>query len=213
MKNHFSIIVSVCLFALFVTSCNTPKTTTLPAQPTAKDSLLVQINNDYVPTSIVGEGGRIAKTEKAKRDYAKNLDRAEKLSQIEGIRVRQIPREGDSLCDFVAEMGDILFAYDSFELTDDAMTILDQLVDVIKDIPETKIEITGHTDSNGTDEYNLNLSKLRAMAVGNHLRANGIDNITESGKGKKNPIASNNTEAGRKRNRRVEIKMTTEEQQ
>ena len=209
MKAHF-LFASICIIGLFAVSCKTPKNTTLSAQPTAKDSLLVQMNNDYIPTSIVGEGGRIAAKEKAKRDYAKNVDRADRLSKIEGIHIRRIPREGDSICDFVAEMGDILFAYDSFELTPEAVDIIDQLSTVIIDIP-TRIEVIGHTDDHGTDEYNLNLSRLRAMAVGNRLRDNGITDITESGKGKSEPVASNKTDAGRQKNRRVEIKMYTKE--
>lgn len=209
MKAHF-FIASICILGLCAVSCKSPKHTTLSAQPTAKDSLLVQMSTDYIPTSIVGEGGRLAVLEKAKRDYAKNVDRAERLSKIEGIHIRRIPREGDSICDFVAEMGDILFAYDSFELTAEAVEIIDNLANVIIDIP-TKVEVIGHTDDHGTEEYNLNLSKLRAMSVGNRLRDNGITNITETGKGKSEPIASNKTADGRKRNRRVEIKMYTEE--
>ena len=210
MKKINYLFASIIFFGLCAASCTTPKTAVLTAQPTAKDSLLIQISNDYIPTSVIGEGGKIAKTEKAKRDYAKNIDRADRLSQIEGIHIRRIPRENDSICDFVAEMGDILFAYDSFELTPEAIEIIDKIADVIIDIP-TKVEVIGHTDDHGTDEYNLNLSRLRAMAVGNRLRDNGITEITETGKGKSEPVASNKTDAGRQKNRRVEIKMFTTE--
>ncbi len=210
MKKINYLFASIIFFGLCAASCTTPKTAVLTAQPTAKDSLLIQISNDYIPTSVIGEGGKIAKTEKAKRDYAKNIDRADRLSQIEGIHIRRIPRENDSICDFVAEMDDILFAYDSFELTPEAIEIIDKIADVIIDIP-TKVEVIGHTDDHGTDEYNLNLSRLRAMAVGNRLRDNGITDITETGKGKSEPVASNKTDAGRQKNRRVEIKMFTTE--
>lgn len=209
MKKINYLFASIIFFGLCAASCTTPKTAVLTAQPTAKDSLMVQISKDYIPTSIIGEGGNIAKTEQAKRDYAKNLDRAERLEQIEGIHIKRIPRQGDSICDFIAEMGDILFAYDSFELTSEAIDIIDNLSSIIIDIP-TRIEIVGHTDNAGTEEYNLNLSRMRAMAVGNRLRDNGITNITEIGKGESQPIASNNTDAGRQKNRRVEIKMYTE---
>lgn len=210
MKKSNFLFASIIFFGLCATSCNTQKTAVLPAQSTAKDSLMVVISTEYIPTSIVGEGGNIAKQEKAKRDYAKNLDRAERLEKIDGIHIKRIPRKNDSICDFVAEMGDILFAYDSFELTPEAIDIIDQLSTVIIDIP-TRIEVIGHTDDYGTDEYNLNLSKMRAMAVGNRLRDNGITDITEIGKGESEPIATNRTAEGRKKNRRVEIKMFTEE--
>lgn len=210
MKKSNFLFASIIFFGLCAASCTTHKTAVLPAQPTAKDSLMVVISKEYIPTSIVGEGGNIAKQEKAKRDYAKNLDRAERLEKIDGIHIKRIPRDGDSICDFVAEMGDILFAYDSFELTSEAIDIINQLSAVIIDIP-TRIEVIGHTDDHGTDEYNLNLAKMRAMAVGNRLRDNGITDITEIGKGESEPIATNKTEEGRKKNRRVEIKMFTEE--
>ena len=142
--------------------------------------------------------------------HHKDEAQAERLEKIEGIHIKRIPRKNDSICDFVAEMGDILFAYDSFELTPEAIDIIDQLSTVIIDIP-TRIEVIGHTDNYGTDEYNLNLSKMRAMAVGNRLRDNGITDITEIGKGESEPIATNKTAEGRKKNRRVEIKMFTEE--
>ena len=210
MKKSIFLFASIIFFGLCAASCSTPKTTMLTAQPTAKDSLMVQISKDYIPTSIVGEGSNIAKTEKAKRDYARNLDRAKRLENIDGIHIRRIPRKGDSICDFVAEMGDILFAYDSFELTPEAIEIIDNISNIIIDIP-TRVEVVGHTDNYGTNEYNLNLSKMRALAVGNRLRDNGITQITEIGKGKSEPIASNKTAEGRKKNRRVEIKMFTEE--
>ncbi len=210
MKTINFLFASIIIFSICATSCSTPKTSILTAQPTTKDSLMVQICTDYIPTSIVGEGGNLAKYEKAKRDYAKNLDRAKRLEDIDGIQIKRIPRENDSICDFMAEMDDILFAYDSFELTPKAIEIIDNLSSVIIDIP-TRVEIVGHTDYYGTDEYNLNLSKMRAMAVGNRLRDNGITNITEIGKGESEPIATNHTAEGRKKNRRVEIKMFTEE--
>lgn len=181
----------------------------LPAQPTAKDSLLVQINKDYVPTSIIGEGAVIARQEARKIAYKKNQDIKARLEEIEGIKIRHIPHDGDSIYDFTAELGDILFAYDSFELTAEAVDIIDQLAEVIVDMEDAKINITGYTDSTGDENYNLNLSKLRALAVGNRLRENGITDITEDGKGEADPVADNKTEKGRQKNRRVEIIMTT----
>jgi OOP family OmpA-OmpF porin len=72
----------------------------------------------------------------------------------------------------------------------------------------TEISIEGHTDSIGTDEYNLGLSQRRADAVRDYLVASGISPdmiVSTIGVGKANPIASNDTEEGRSRNRRVEI--------
>ena len=210
MKSNNFLFASIILLGLAAASCSTPKTTMLASQPTAKDSLMVFVSKEYIPTSIVGNGGNILKIEKAKRDYAKNQDRANRLKSIDGIQIKRIPRQGDSICDFVAEMGDILFAYDSFELTPEAKEIIDNISSIIIEIP-TRVEVVGHTDDYGTDEYNLNLSKMRALSIGNQLRAGGIYNITEIGKGESEPIASNRTAEGRKKNRRVEIKMFSEE--
>ena len=209
MKKQLPSFILLCLAAFFMASCNTHKHTMLPAQPTAKDSLLVQINKDYIPTSIVGEGAVIAKQEARKIAYQKNQDFKTRLESIEGIKIRHIPHDGDSIYDFTAELGDILFAYDSFELTAEAVDIIDQLAEVIVDMEDAKINITGYTDSTGDENYNLNLSKLRALAVGNRLRENGITDITEDGKGEADPVADNKTEKGRQKNRRVEIIMTT----
>ncbi|MDO4800935.1 MAG: OmpA family protein [Prevotellaceae bacterium] len=209
MKKQLPSFIILCLVAFFMASCNTQKHTMLPAQPTAKDSLLVQINKDYVPTSIIGEGAVIARQEARKIAYKKNQDIKARLEEIEGIKIRHIPHDGDSIYDFTAELGDILFAYDSFELTAEAVDIIDQLAEVIVDMEDAKINITGYTDSTGDENYNLNLSKLRALAVGNRLRENGITDITEDGKGEADPVADNKTEKGRQKNRRVEIIMTT----
>ena len=74
-----------------------------------------------------------------------------------------------------------------------------------------EIRIIGHTDSRGADDYNRVLSERRANAVARHLADNGIPAklIVVEGKGESRPIASNDTEEGRARNRRVEIDVTT----
>ena len=203
-------ILPVALISLLA-SCASHTITVQHAQATAKDTLLEQVNRDYVSTTLVGQGGAIAQAEARQLQYQRNQSREAKLNAIDGVKVRRIPREGDTLCDYVVEMGDILFAYDSFELTPDATDILDQLAEAIAEIPGTKVEVIGHTDSDGTEEYNLNLSRLRALSVGNHLRGSGISDITETGLGEASPIASNDTEAGRRRNRRVEVKLLTDQ--
>jgi outer membrane protein OmpA-like peptidoglycan-associated protein len=74
-----------------------------------------------------------------------------------------------------------------------------------------RIELSGHTDSKGSDKYNLKLSKERAEAVFNYLVSKGIDEkrLTHKGYGAKQPIADNATDAGRAKNRRVEFKIVS----
>lgn len=108
---------------------------------------------------------------------------------------------------------EILFKFDSYELNEEAQKMLSDLCNIITEIPNTKIKIIGHTDNIGEKQYNIILSKNRAAAVGNYLRTAGIEtnNITEDGKGYSEPIADNTSEAGRAKNRRVEIFITNDE--
>ena len=79
----------------------------------------------------------------------------------------------------------------------------------MKEYPETIFHIGGHTDSQGSDEYNLKLSKERAASVREFLVSKGIpaSRLTSEGYGESRPIATNNTAAGRQENRRVEISL------
>lgn len=103
----------------------------------------------------------------------------------------------------------ILFDFDSAVLTEESLRILDSLSKrIIKD-PIAKIQITGHTDGKGSDDYNERLSYQRTMAVKNQLISQGIkvERIQFEYKGEKIPAAGNDSEEGRRMNRRVEIKI------
>ena len=105
------------------------------------------------------------------------------------------------------------FDFNSANLTTLAKTNLDKLVTVLKNNPDTNINIYGHTDSIGSDAVNLRISAQRAAAVKNYFVANGISasRIFTEGLGKSSPIASNDTDAGRAKNRRVEFAITANE--
>ena len=106
------------------------------------------------------------------------------------------------------------FDFNSANLTTLAKTNLDKLVTVLKNNPDTNINIYGHTDSIGSDAVNLRISSQRAAAVKNYFVANGISasRIFTEGLGKSSPIASNDTDAGRAKNRRVEFAITANEE-
>lgn len=106
------------------------------------------------------------------------------------------------------------FAFDSSELTSFAKTNLDKLSDVLKNNPDTNINIYGHTDSKGTDEYNKSLSDRRAASVKNYLISRGVasSRMFTMGMGEGEPIATNDTDAGRAQNRRVEFAITANEE-
>jgi outer membrane protein OmpA-like peptidoglycan-associated protein len=104
----------------------------------------------------------------------------------------------------------ILFGYDRSDLNTSAETNLDKLVNVLKEYPDTDIEIQGHTDNRGSDNYNMALSRRRAEAVARYLRNRGIaaSRITIKGYGETAPVADNNTDEGRMQNRRVTFLIT-----
>lgn len=106
------------------------------------------------------------------------------------------------------------FAYDSSNLTDAAKTNLDKLAAVLTNNPDTNVNVYGHTDSRGTDEYNLSLSDRRAAAVKSYLMSKGISGarLFPMGMGEKEPVATNDTDAGRAQNRRVEFAITANEE-
>ncbi len=106
------------------------------------------------------------------------------------------------------------FGFDSSNLTASAQANLDKLATVLKNNPDTNINIYGHTDSKGSDTYNQGLSERRAAAVKNYLVSKGVASgrMFTMGMGETDPRSSNDTEAGRAQNRRVEFAITANEE-
>ncbi|WP_292010622.1 OmpA family protein [Chryseobacterium sp.] len=105
------------------------------------------------------------------------------------------------------------FDFDSSALTATAKSNLDKLAEVLINNPDTNINIYGHTDSKGSDSYNLSLSERRAGSVKSYLSAKGIasSRLFAKGEGESMPVATNETEEGRAKNRRVEFAITANE--
>ncbi|NUO39732.1 MAG: OmpA family protein [Gemmatimonadaceae bacterium] len=101
----------------------------------------------------------------------------------------------------------LLFPYDSDVLTPAAQQNLTTLASSLDKYPNTDIIIVGHTDSNGSDTYNMSLSERRAAAAVNYLVSRGVarSRLRGAGRGETEPVASNETDAGRQKNRRVEV--------
>ncbi|MEO9005155.1 MAG: OmpA family protein [Ginsengibacter sp.] len=104
----------------------------------------------------------------------------------------------------------ILFQFSKADLGDSAKKNLNSLINVLNKYPNTNIEIQGHTDSRGSDDYNMGLSVRRANSVRDYLRQNGIDisRMTTKGFGESAPAYSNDTDEGMAQNRRVEFIIT-----
>jgi len=107
----------------------------------------------------------------------------------------------------VVTLGDVLFDTGKSTLKPGAMSSINRLATFLSQNPNTKVLIEGHTDSVGSDDYNIGLSERRARAVATELESRGIadSQIQTLGRGKDMPVASNDTAAGRQQNRRVEI--------
>jgi outer membrane protein OmpA-like peptidoglycan-associated protein len=137
----------------------------------------------------------------------KKMDKqAEEMKEVLGDA--EVKRVGEGI---VIEFKDkVLFGFDRSDLSTSAQANLDKLSNILQKYPDTNIEILGHTDSRGTDDYNQGLSQRRASSVASYLRTKGIGSarITTKGMGEADPKASNDTEAGQAENRRVEFVIT-----
>jgi outer membrane protein OmpA-like peptidoglycan-associated protein len=105
----------------------------------------------------------------------------------------------------------INFDSDKDVIKKESKPILDRAVEVLKMYPQVRVEISGHTDSNGGYEHNVDLSQRRSESVKQYLVDNGIDasRIETRGAGPNEPIDTNDTPAGRAENRRIEVKILT----
>lgn len=128
--------------------------------------------------------------------------RAEELAQrVNELEARQTERG------LVLTLGDVLFDFDKATLKPGGMRAVDELTKFLKEYPERTVMIEGFTDNIGSEQYNKDLSRRRADAVRMALNQNGISSgrIQIRGYGEQYPVAGNDTEAGRQRNRRVEV--------
>ncbi len=111
----------------------------------------------------------------------------------------------------VLASSDIEFETESAELKQDSKKVLDEVGEVLSEWPEAEVEIAGHTDAEGADEYNQKLSEERAGSVKAYLLDNFPElkkkNLKTVGHGEKQPEASNDTAEGRLQNRRVEFRI------
>ncbi|PLY02597.1 MAG: hypothetical protein C0623_03545 [Desulfuromonas sp.] len=127
------------------------------------------------------------------------------LASVEGVN---IVRDGNVL--FVTFRSDNQFNVGSFTLLGSSQSDVARMSAVLAEFEKTRIVVSGHTDSTGSESLNQTLSERRAGAVRNIMLANGVaaSRITAVGFGESQPIASNDTNYGRQLNRRVEIKIT-----
>ena len=129
------------------------------------------------------------------------------IKEPTNVKVDIILVTAEAIVDTTITITNIFFDFDKYELKRESYPELNRLTDFLNDYSQWKVEIMGHTDSKGTNEYNKILSEKRAQAVVDYLVSKGIDKsrIITKGYGEERPVASNDTEEGREKNRRVEF--------
>ena len=113
-------------------------------------------------------------------------------------------------CSFKEEikLPGVVFETNKADLLPESIPVLEGAVATLKRYPDIRIEVAGHTDSRGSDAYNLDLSTRRAATVLKYLQDGGVANtLTSRGYGERQPVSSNNTDAGRQENRRVVLRV------
>lgn len=147
---------------------------------------------------------------------------AERLAVTAGAAVAAAEELSAELAELKAErterglvltLDDVLFETDKSELRPGAAATMDRLAAFMREYPERRVMVEGHTDARGSDAYNRALSERRALAVQAALVNRGIDpyRIKTRGLGESYPVASNDTRAGMQQNRRVEIVISDDE--
>jgi len=136
--------------------------------------------------------------------YYMDVQEAKLRQRLDGTGV-SVTRVGDNIT--LNMPSNITFALNSADLNSQFFSALEGVGVVLKEYNKTVIEVAGHTDSSGSDQYNQQLSQRRAQAVASYLASQGVKNerLITVGAGEAHPVASNDTEQGRAANRRVEL--------
>jgi len=174
-----------------------------------RDQLLLQVKSSQAAQArrLASDAQATAEAERRSADIARE-DAASARSQLDDLRSKltelQTKKTERGL---VITLGDVLFEVDKADIKAGAMRSLNQLAVALRDDPNARVAIEGHTDSTGSRAHNMDLSDRRAESVKSYLVSNGVDfsHITTRGLGPDYPVASNNTTAGRQQNRRVEV--------
>ena len=156
-----------------------------------------------IGTAVGGAAGAI---------IGNQMDRQAKKIEEE-IPGAEVKRVDDGIVVTFDEKSGVTFAFNKADLTDEAKTLLNKMVSVLKEYPDTNVIVAVHTDSKGKATYNMGLSERRAKAVTNFFTSNGLNasRFTTKWFGATQPAYDNATEEGRAKNRRVNIAIVPNE--
>ena len=146
-------------------------------------------------------------TQEAERQRQEAVRQKEEMRAKLLAQLNQVLQTRDTVRGLVVNMPDVLFDFNKYTLKPAARERLARVSGIVLAYPDLKLQIEGHTDSIGTEEYNQTLSEKRAATVRDYLVSSGVsmNNVAAKGLGKTDPVADNSTAAGRKLNRRVEM--------
>jgi outer membrane protein OmpA-like peptidoglycan-associated protein len=173
-----------------------------------RNKVLLEARTSEAEQAAAAAKAQAAAAEAARQQALSAQAQAEDMQrQLTELQAKQTDRG------MVLTLGDVLFDTGKATLKPGADSVMERVAAFMEKNPDTKVIIEGHTDSRGSDEYNQELSKRRAMAVQDALASRGIDRsrVEAVGKGKGFPVATNDTPAGRQQNRRVEIVFSDKE--
>jgi outer membrane protein OmpA-like peptidoglycan-associated protein len=161
----------------------------------------------------------MAEAERAKQAAALS-DQQRQQAETEKVQLRERLRNQLSLIletretqrGLIVNINDVLFDFNQFTLKPGAREKLAKVSGILLAYPGLKIQLEGHTDGVGSDDYNMKLSQQRADSVRTYLVSQGVgaDSVTSTGLGKADPVATNDTAAGRQQNRRVDMVVSGE---
>jgi len=209
------LLTVVALIALVAAGCSQPMTRTQKgAAIGAGTGALVgaglgQLIGGDTEGTLIGAGLGAALGGTAGGFFANYMEKQEMAmrQQLAGVEGASIQRDAEVLA--VTFKSDLLFDINSYTVKPGGYDELQRVAGVLNNYPQTIIQIAGHTDSIGTENYNQKLSERRAKAMKNYIAANFDvvpSNLTAQGYGESMPIEDNGTQEGRAKNRRVEFK-------
>ena len=145
--------------------------------------------------------------EEAERQAQEAVQQKEEMRARLLAQLNQVLQTRDTARGLIVSMPDVLFDFNKHTLKPEARERLARVSGIVLAYPDLKLQVEGYTDSIGSEEYNQTLSEKRAEAVRDYLVGSGVsmNNVAAQGMGKSDPVADNNTAAGRKLNRRVEM--------
>jgi outer membrane protein OmpA-like peptidoglycan-associated protein/tetratricopeptide (TPR) repeat protein len=191
----------------------------------AKTRQLLQANYSVVDLETqkevykgISSSGNFFVSIQANKNYALQVQKEKYLFYSQNINLTEAsklkPYELEILLEPIATnnkivLNNVFFDFDKSELNSESFVELNKVVELLQKNPTIKIEISGHTDNKGDDKYNLTLSQRRAESVVDYLAQKGIDKtrLTAKGYGETQPVAPNDTEENKAKNRRTEMKV------